>query len=106
MAQKHQAKERLSPPKYWFRPARFWRWFACYYPVSREGWVVTAVLAALMIAAFRFVDSQAHSLSDTLIGFAPWFVAIAAVFDLVCFRRGEYPSWWRRCGSTSSSATR
>ncbi len=82
--------------KYWFRPARFWKWFAFYYPASKEGWLVTIFLFAMAAALFRFVDSRSSSVSDTFLGFAPWFIALALVFDLLCFRRGEYPSWWRR----------
>ncbi len=81
---------------YWFRPARFWKWFAFYYPASVEGWIATGILFAIGVVMYRFVDSRSHSVSDTLLGFAPWFIAIASVFDLLCFRSGEYPSWWRR----------
>jgi hypothetical protein len=82
--------------KYWFRPARFWKWFAFYYPVSKEGWIVTTVLFLLGIKIFLMIDSHSHSVSDTLIAFAPWFIALACVFDLLCFRRGLYPSWWKK----------
>lgn len=82
--------------KYWFRPARFWKWFAFYYPASREGWIVTLVLLFIGANLLFIVDSRSHSLSDTLIGFAPWFIALGCVFDLLCFRRGLYPSWWKQ----------
>lgn len=81
---------------YWFKPARFWKWFAFYYPISKEGWGVTIFLIGFAVVLFLTIDSRSHSISDTLIGFAPWGIAIGAVFDLLCFRRGEYPSWWRR----------
>lgn len=81
---------------YWFKPARFWKWFACYYPVSKEGWSVTLVLLGLVVGVFLYIDSRSHSVADTLIGFAPWGIALGALFDLLCFRRGEYPHWWRR----------
>lgn len=81
---------------YWFRPTRFWKWFAFYYPASKEGWLVTIFLFAMAGGLFYFVESRSHSVSDTLLGFAPWLIALASVFDLLCFRRGEYPSWWRR----------
>lgn len=82
--------------KYWFRPARFWKWFAFYYPVSKEGWVVTTFLLLIGGKLFLIIDSRSHSVSDTLIGFAPWFIALACIFDLLCFRRGLYPSWWKQ----------
>lgn len=90
----------LAGERYWFRPARFWKWFACYYPASRRGWAVTLMLLGLAGALFVFVESRSLSMSDTLIDFAPWAIALMAVFDMLCFRHGEYPSWWRQ-GSTS-----
>jgi len=82
--------------KYWFRPARFWKWFAFYYPASKEGWAVTLFLLLLAIKMFVFIDSRSHSVSDTLLAFAPWAFTIMLLFDLMCFRKGEYPSWWRK----------
>ena len=82
--------------KYWFKPARFWKWFAFYYPVSFAGWIATLVLGAALIKIFVFIDANSHSGSDTLITFAPWAIAILLLFDLLCFRFGEYPSWWKK----------
>lgn len=79
---------------YWFKPARFWNWFAFYYPSSISGWFVTLVLAAAFVAIFMAIDYTSHSASDTLIGFAPWGVLILVIFDFLCFRFGQYPSWW------------
>lgn len=81
---------------YWFRPARFWSFFAFYYPASPAGWVATLILLTILIWAFLGADQHSHSNSDTLIGFAPWFIAMLALFDLLCFRTGEYPSWWKK----------
>ena len=81
---------------YWFRPKRFWRWFAAYYPASWQGWIVTLILLALAVLVFRKIDSTSHSVSDTLFSFAPWAIAIMALFDLACFRKGEYPWWWKK----------
>ncbi len=82
--------------RYWFRPKRFWKFFAAYYPSSWQGWVVTAVLCAALVLAFLRVDSNSHSASDTLLGVAPYAIAILLIFDLLCFRTGEYPSWWEK----------
>ena len=82
--------------QYWFKPARFWKWFACYYPVSISGWIATIVLTFALIKSFILVDAFSHSSSDTLISFAPWAIGIFLFFDFLCFRFGEYPSWWRR----------
>jgi hypothetical protein len=81
---------------YWFQPKKFWKWFAFYYPTSREGWGVTLVLVLLAVKLFLFIDARSHSGSDTLISFAPWAIALLAIFDMLCFRHGEYPSWWRK----------
>ena len=79
---------------YWFRPLRFWGVFALYYPVSRKGFIATAFLVAPLVLLFLFIESQELSLFDTLFQFAPWAIAFGAIFDLLCFRFGEYPSWW------------
>ena len=81
---------------YWFRPKRFWGWFAFYVPTSRAGWIATLILLALAVLLFRAIDAESHSGSDTLLSFAPWAIALLALFDLLCFRFGEYPSWWRK----------
>lgn len=86
----------VPPNRYWFRPARFWKWFAFYYPASRRGWGVTLMLIGIALLLFVWVDSQSHSVSDTLVAFLPWAIALMAVYDLLCFRRGEYPWWWRK----------
>ena len=85
----------ISTKPYWFKPARFWKWFAAYYPVTWQGWVVSVLAVVLLIKIFIFVDSRSHSVSDTLLGIAPWFIAIGLAFDMMCFRKGEYPAWWR-----------
>ena len=81
---------------FWFKPARFWNWFAFYYPASWQGWVATIILAVIFVALFLFTDSNSHSGGDTLISFAPWAISILIIFDFLCFRFGEYPSWWRK----------
>ncbi len=86
---------------YWFRPARFWHWFAFYYPVSRRGWGVTFMFVGMGGLLFSFIDSQSHSTTDALMSFVPWLIALMAIYDMLCFRRGEYPSWWRKPGVKS-----
>jgi len=82
--------------KYWFKPARFWKWFAFYYPVSRRGWGVTFILIGIGALIFVFIDNRSHSGSDMLLNFAPWAIILMMFFDMLCFRHGEYPSWWRK----------
>ncbi|MBI3589040.1 MAG: hypothetical protein HY093_01320 [Candidatus Liptonbacteria bacterium] len=57
---------------------------------------VETIIAAAFILLFQKVDQNSHSASDTLLNFAPYAITILLVFDLLCFRIGEYPSWWRR----------
>lgn len=65
-------------------------------PTNFSGWVVTLVLLGCLLFVFRAIDSMSHSVSDTLLKFSPWFIAILLLYDILCFRLGEYPSWWRR----------
>ena len=83
-------------PRYWFRPKRFWKWFAFYHPVSRKGWAVTLILLGIAGLIFSAIDSRSHSVSDTLINFAPFAIVLMLIFDTLCFRYGEYPAWWRK----------
>ena len=82
--------------KYWFRPKKFWGWFAAYYPASREGWTVTAAAILALVLIFLSADRASHSVSDTFFAAAPGGIIVLLIVDLICFRTGEYPSWWRR----------
>ena len=83
---------------YWFKPKQFWKWFAAYYPVSWQGWVVTLLAAVSFLAVLARADRESHSVSDTFYGAFPGAVIVLLVFDLISFRTGEYPSWWRKRG--------
>jgi hypothetical protein len=82
--------------KYWFRPKRFWKWFAFYYPSSFSGWIVTLIIINLGVITFLLSDFDSKSLSDTLIKFLPYGLGLLITFDLICFQFGEYPYWWRK----------
>lgn len=86
----------FQPKKYWFRPARFWKWFAFYYPASQRGWAVTLILLGIGGLVFAWIESGSDSRMETVVSFLPWGIALMAVFDMLCFRHGEYPSWWRK----------
>jgi hypothetical protein len=86
----------MSAKKYWFRPKRFWGWFAAYYPASAEGWVLTLAAIFILVKIFLAVDEKSHSGSDTLIAFAPWFILIGLVLDIIMRKTGEYPAWWKK----------
>ena len=80
---------------YHFRPARLGV-FAIYYPATILGWAITIILTAGLVFFFQRVDQNSHSASDTLINFAPFAIVILLIFDLLCFRIGEYPTWWKK----------
>jgi hypothetical protein len=82
--------------KYWFRPKRVFGWFAFYVPTSLGGWIITLMLLLIAAATFLFVDARSGGGSETVQNFAPWAIALMLIFDLLCFRLGEYPSWWRK----------
>src|SRR5581483_4628945 len=78
---------------YWFRPKR-WGEFAVYYPVNFPGWVVT--LACLFFLVYLFIVDLwiAYPLGGGFLHFLLEAVTIFLIYDLFCFRAGEYPSWW------------
>jgi hypothetical protein len=82
--------------KYWFKPLRFWKWFACYYPASFAGWMAAIFLFLALVLSYLFAGSAAQSLTEKLLAFAPWALVILLLFDLLCFRFGKYPSWWKK----------
>ena len=88
----------MSHRAYWFKPKQFWGIFAAYYPVTWQGWLATFLFFAAAVSAFIAVDARSHSASDTLIGVAPTLIILMLIFDIISFRTGEYPSWWRRFG--------
>lgn len=82
-----------------FKPARLGV-FAIYYPATLFGWAITIILTASLVFFFERADQNSHSTSDTLLNFSPFAIAILLIFDLLCFRIGEYPSWWRKKSNT------
>lgn len=82
--------------KYWFKPARFWNYFAAYYPASKEGWVITVLLLLSASVIFWCEYILTSSLYDAVTEFGPWGVIIMMIFDSLCFRRGQYPHWWKK----------
>lgn len=80
---------------FWFKPKRFWGFFAAYYPSSWQGWLVASALTLLLALISLLIANRSQSFSDTLIGVTPFALVIFLIFDIVCIRKGEYPSWWR-----------
>lgn len=90
--------------KYWFRPKKFWGWFAAYYPVSREGWTIAGVAVLALALIFIHADRTSHSASDTFLASAPGGIIVLLIIDLICFRTGEYPNWWRKHNEEKSKS--
>jgi len=82
--------------RYWFKPKQFWKWFAAYYPVTWQGWTITVALTVVFLAVFIAADRSSHSVSDTFYAAVLPEIIVLLIFDIVSFRTGEYPSWWRK----------
>ncbi len=82
--------------KFWFKPKRFWKYFAFYVPSSRLGWLSTIILFLLAIGAFIFICKNSTSLSDIFFDFGLVLISLLIIFDFLCFKFGEFPSWWRK----------
>ncbi len=80
---------------YWFKPKKVGV-FAIYYPTNFPGWVVTL---SCLFYLFYFV-SIASQISSNISSYIYWFlpraIIVLIVYDLFCFRAGEYPYWWRK----------
>lgn len=55
--------------KNWFKN---WGWI--YRPTSWQGWVYTLLFIGFCVKVFLVIDSQSHSVSDTLYGIFPFVV--------------------------------
>lgn len=76
--------------KLWFKAKRFgWGWTPC----SWEGWVVLLLYLNAIVPQFLFIDDNSHSVSDTLINFALPFISLTIFLLIICYLKGERPSW-------------
>ena len=89
--------------RYWFKPKKFWKCFAAYYPVTKEGWCVTLILFAILMLIISYADAGSHSASDTLLKAAPGIIIVFLIFDIISFRTGEYPAWWKKYHETNKN---
>ena len=80
--------------KYWFRPARL-GWIAVYYPVMFPGWVFTFICIFFLYYFFILSSASTSTTWEMVLSYLPKAVIVFFVYDLACFRTGEYPSWWR-----------
>ena len=47
----------------------------------------------LVLASFRNIDKNSHSVSDTLIEFSLPFILLILLLILICYITGEKPKW-------------
>jgi hypothetical protein len=79
-----------NPEGYWFKRKIYgWGWA----PVTWQGWLVTLGFVALLAAELIRIDSNSHSVSDTLYGFTPEVILFAAIFTAILYAKGEPPKW-------------
>lgn len=86
---------RLYMQKPWFKHYRVGI-FAAYYPARDAGWVVTLSALVLLVFFFRIAEATAPSVADVFGVFAPKAIIILLIFDIISFRTGEYPKWWKK----------
>ena len=82
------------PKKMWFRAKTYgYGWTPC----SIEGWLVMLLYVWSCMNIFLVIDWRSHSSSDTLINFAPVFLAQTFLLYVICVWRGEKARWrWGR----------
>lgn len=56
-----------------------------YIPTSLIGWFLLLAGVAYAVVVFIAIDSQSHSVSDTLINFVFKLLLIAAVYSLIAY---------------------
>ena len=77
--------------RYWFKAHQHgYGW----HPHTWEAWVIFFVYVAALVYSFIQVDSNSHSVSDTLINFLPRFFIFSALLLSVAYLKGE-PTTWR-----------
>ena len=80
----------MKNDKLWFKAKRYgWGW----YPVSWEGWLILLAYTILIIIPAVKINDTAHSGSDALIAFAPYFIILTGLLLVICYRKGEVPGW-------------
>jgi hypothetical protein len=70
-------------------------WVAIYYPVLFPGWVLTFFCLFFILYFYAFAAATTSTTSGMIYSFLPKVVIVFLVYDLACFRMGEYPYWWK-----------
>lgn len=78
----------------WFKPKRFWKYWAAYYPVTWHGWAVTIIMITLLLIIYIMIAVKSSSQSIIIARFLPFLCIALIYYDRVTLKRGLYPSWW------------
>lgn len=80
----------MQQRRLWFKAKTYgWGWT----PATWQGWLVTVLFAGLTAYSFIAIDRASHSVSDTLMAFAPVVLLNLLLLVLVCSLTGEKPRW-------------
>lgn len=84
----------MAKRKLWFSSKQYgWGWAPC----SVEGWVVLGTYLAVVVINFFRINTQMHSVSDTLISFIPETSVLTFILIYICIKTGEPPRWrWKK----------
>lgn len=85
----------IAEGRRWFRPARFWNYFAAYYPISWEGWTVVLFALATVVVIFYTLEESIHSFLQSGLIIIPVVLFVALILDVIMRTKDEYPWWWR-----------
>ena len=58
-----------------------------------QGWIVLLVYTVLVVYNAIRIDSNSHSVSDTLINFVPQTIGLTVLLVIVCYMTGEKAKW-------------
>ena len=76
--------------QYWFNANKSgYGW----HPANWKGWVILLLYIAFLVQSFLQVDSQSHSVSDTLANFFPRFLLFSAILTIITYLKGESITW-------------
>ena len=74
----------------WFKAKLYgWGW----YPSTWKGWTILLIYLSAVIYLFLKIDSNSHSVSDTLINFIPVGLIMTIILISICYQKGEKPRW-------------
>jgi ABC-type uncharacterized transport system permease subunit len=79
-----------APHKKWFtRKLYGYGWT----PASWQGWFTLLIFIGFNVWNFLRIDTQSHSVSDTLINFILPFVLTTIILIYLCVAKGEKARW-------------